>query len=122
VDVRLALTPLEPVDVVLDRLVHVDRAFVDQDLGREQVDLAEHARPVGCRVDDHDVLRGGGAHRDLRGREVLRAPVPAAVAGLADVALFGEEREQVVGRGGPKTSPGSNGSSNVAARRCASRT
>ena len=44
----------------------------------------------------------GRAQRDLRRREVLRAPVPAAVVGLADVALLAEEREQVVGRAGPE--------------------
>ena len=51
VDVRLALAPVEPVDVVLDRLVHVDRVLVDEDLGGEQVDLAEDPRPVraSCR-------------------------------------------------------------------------
>ena len=40
-DVGLALTPVEAVHVVLDRLVHVDRVLVDEDLGAEQVDLAE---------------------------------------------------------------------------------
>ena len=51
VDVGLPLAPVEPVDVVLDRLVDVDRALVDEDLGREQVHLAEHPRPVraSCR-------------------------------------------------------------------------
>ena len=57
VDVRLALAPLEPVHVVLHRLVHVDRVLVDEDLGGEQVDLAQDPRPVRRRVDDHDVLR-----------------------------------------------------------------
>ena len=38
----------------------------------------------------------GGAEGDLRRREVLRAPVPAAVAGLADVPFLGEEGEEVV--------------------------
>ena len=102
VDVRLALVPLEPVDVVLDRFVDVDRPLVDEDLGAEQVDLAEDPRPVRRRVDDHDVLRGGRPQRDLRRREVLARPVPAPVAGLADVALLGEEREQVVGRRRPE--------------------
>ena len=59
VDVRLALAPLEAVHVVLDRLVHVDRVLVDEHLGGEQVDLAQHARPVRRGVDDHDVLGGG---------------------------------------------------------------
>ena len=51
VDVRLALAPVELVDVVLDRLVDVDRVLVDEDLGGEQVDLAEDPRPVraSCR-------------------------------------------------------------------------
>ena len=50
-DVGLALVPLEPVHVVLDRLVDVDRALVDEDLGAEQVDLAEDPRAVraSCR-------------------------------------------------------------------------
>ncbi len=102
VDVGLALVPLEPVHVVLDRLVDVDGALVDEDLGAEQVDLAEDPRPVRGRVDDHDVLRRGRAQRDLRGREVLARPVPAPVARLADMPLLGEEREQVVDRAGPE--------------------
>ena len=102
VDVRLALVPLEPVDVVLDRFVDVDRPLVDEDLGAEQVDLAEDARAVRRRVDDDDVLRRGRPERDLRRREVLARPVPAPVARLADVALLGEEREQVVGRRRPE--------------------
>ena len=89
VDVGLALAPLEAVHVVLDRLVDVDGALVDEDLGAEQVDLAEDPRPVRRRVDDHDVLRRRRPQRDLRGREVLARPVPAAVVGLADVALLG---------------------------------
>ena len=96
VDVGLALVPLEAVDVVLDRLVDVDRPLVDEDLGAEQVHLAEDPRAVRRGVDDHDVLRGGRPQRDLRRREVLAGPVPAAVAGLADVPLLGEERQQVV--------------------------
>ncbi len=64
-DVRLALVPVQPVDVELGRLVEVDRVLVDERLGREQVDLAEDARPVRRRVDDHDVLVRGGAERDL---------------------------------------------------------
>ena len=102
VDVRLALAPFEPVDVVLDGLVHVDRVLVDEHLGREQVDLAEHARPVRRRVDDHHVLGRRGAQRDLRGREVLRAPVPAAVLALVHVPALGDERQQVVGRALPE--------------------
>ena len=102
VDVRLALAPVEPVDVVLDRLVDVDRPLVDEDLRGEQVDLAEDARPVRRRVDDHDVLRRGRPERDLRGREVLRAPVPAAVARLADVPFLREEGEEVVRRRRPE--------------------
>ena len=102
VDVGLALVPLEPVHVVLDRLVDVDRALVDEHLGAEQVDLAEDARSVGRRVDDHDVLRGRGPQRDLRCREVLARPVPAPVAGLSDVAFLGQERQQVVGRRRPE--------------------
>ena len=102
VDVGLALVPLEPVHVVLDRFVDVDRPLVDEDLGAEQVDLAEDPRPVRRRVDDHDVLRRRGPQRDLRSREVLARPVPAAVGRLADVAFLGEEREQVVRRAGPE--------------------
>ena len=101
-DVRLPLVPLEPIDVVLDRLVDVDGPLVDEDLGGEEVDLAEDPRPVRRGVDDHDVLRRRGPEADLRGREVLRAPVPAPVVGLADVALLAEEREEVVGRGRPE--------------------
>ncbi len=101
-DVRLALVPFQPVHVVLDRFVDVDRTLVDEHLGAEQVDLAEDARAVGRGVDDDDVLRRGRAERDLRGREVLARPVPASVACLADVAGFGEEREQVVGRARPE--------------------
>ena len=95
-DVRLALVPVEPVDVELGRFVEVDRVLVDERRRREQVHLADHPRPVRRGVDDHDVLGRGRPQRDLRRREVLRAPVPAAVAGLADVPLLGEERQQVV--------------------------
>ncbi len=102
VDVRLALAPLEPVHVVLRRLVHVDRVLVDEDLGAEQVDLAQHPRPVRRRVDDHHVLGCGRAERDLRRREVLGAPVPAPVVGLADLAALAQERQQLVGRPGPE--------------------
>ena len=62
-DVRLALLPVEPVDVVLNALVDVDRLLVDEEGSGEQVDLAEDAVPVAGRVDDHDVLgrsRSGG--------------------------------------------------------------
>ena len=89
--------------MVLRGLVHVDRVLVDEDLGGEQVHLAQDARPVRRRVDDHDVLGRRGPQRDLRGREVLRAPVPAPVVRLADVPALGEEREQVVR--GPRPEP-----------------
>ena len=59
-DVRLALIPIEPVDVELGRLMEVDRVLVDERLGGEQVDFADHVRAVGRRVDDHDVLLRGG--------------------------------------------------------------
>jgi len=103
VDVRLALAPLQAVHVVLRGLVHVDGVLVDQDLGGEQVHLAQDARAVRGRVDDHDVLGGGRAQRDLRGREVLRAPVPAPVVRLAHVTALAEECEQVVCR--PRSEP-----------------
>jgi hypothetical protein len=99
-DIRLALVPVEPVDVELGRLVEVDRVLVDGGLGAEQVHLADHPRPVRRRVDDHDVLAGGRPQRDGRRREVLARPVPAPVGGLPDVVLLGQEREQVVGRPG----------------------
>ena len=99
-DVGLALVPVEPVDVVLDRLVEVDRLLVDEDLGGEQVDLADDPRPVRRRVDDDDVLGRGRPERDLGRREVLGRPVPATIAGLPDVTLLGKERQEVVGRGG----------------------
>ena len=97
-DVGLPLTPIQLVDVVLDRLVDVDRVIVDEDLGGEQVDLTEDPRPVRRRVDDDDVLRRSRPQRYLRGREVLRAPVPASVAGLSDVPRFREEGQEFVGR------------------------
>jgi hypothetical protein len=81
-------------------LVQVDRVLVDERGRREQVDLADDPRSRPARVDDHDVLRGGHAQRDLRRREVLAGPVPATVVRLADVALLAEEREEVVGCGG----------------------
>ena len=102
VDVGLALAPVQRVDVVLHGVVHVDRVLVDEHLGAEQVDLAEDPRPVRRGVDDHDVLRRGRPQRHLRGGEVLRAPVPAAVVRLADRARLAEEREQVVRRPGPE--------------------
>ena len=70
---------------------------MDEDLRREQIDLAEDPGPVRRGVDDHDVLRRGAPERDLGRREVLGAPVPAPVVGLADVAGFRNEREQLVG-------------------------
>ena len=97
VDVGLALVPFKSIHVVLDGVVHVDRPLVHEDLRREQVDFTEDSRPVGCRVDDHHVLRGRRPERDLRRREVLGAPVPAAVLGLADVAGLGDEGEELVG-------------------------
>ena len=69
-DVGLALVPVEPVDVELDRLVEVDRVLVDQRLGAEQVDLADDPRPVRGRVDDHDVL--------LAPRSAARSPTPGS--------------------------------------------
>jgi hypothetical protein len=98
----LALAPSRLVDVVLDRLVDIDRVLVDEHLGREQVDLAEDPWPVRAGIDDDHVLRRGRAQRDLRGREVLARPVPPAVARLADVSLLGQEGEQVVGRCRPE--------------------
>ena len=97
-DVGLALVPVEPVDVVLARLVQVDRVLVDIGPRREQVDLAEDARPVGPVVDDEDVLGGRRPEADLRRREVLARPVPALVVREPHVALLGEEREEVVRR------------------------
>ena len=102
VDVGLPLAPVQLVDVVLGGLVEVDRILVDERLGREEVDLPEDARPVWRRVDDHDVLLGGGPERDLGRREVLARPVPAPIARLAHVRLLGEEGEQVVRRRRPE--------------------
>ena len=101
-DIRLALVPIEAVDVELRRFVEIDRVLVHDRLGREQVHLADDARPVGRRVDDHDVLLGGGPERNLRGGEVLARPIPAPVARLADMPLLPEEREQVVCRTRPE--------------------
>ena len=121
--VRLALVPVEPVHVVLARLVEVDRVLVDERRAREQVDLAEDARPIGSGVDDEHVLRRRRPQADLRGREVLARPVPASVVGLADVALPRRGTRAGRPRARRRTSrPPSNGSSNVAARRWASRT
>jgi hypothetical protein len=75
---------------------------VDEDLGTEQVHLAEDPWSVGGRVDDDDVLGGGCPERDLRCREVLAGPVPALVVRLPDVPGFGQEREQVVDRPRPE--------------------
>ena len=52
--------------------------------------------------DDHDVLGRRGAQRDLRRGEVLRAPVPATVVCLPDLAALGQEGKQLVGRSGPE--------------------
>ena len=82
--------------------MQIDRPLVHQDLRGEQVDLPEHSRPVRGRVDDHDVLRRRAAERHLRRREVLGAPVPPPVVGLANVARFGDEREELVGCGRPE--------------------
>ncbi len=46
---------------------------------------------------------GTDPQRDLRRREVLARPVPAIVVGQADVALLGQECEQVVRVGTPVT-------------------
>ena len=122
-DVRLALVPVELVHVVLDRLVHVDRVFVDERLGGEDVDLADHPRPIRRGVDDHDVLLGGGPQRNRRGREVLARPVPAPVAGHAGPAPPRRGTPAAARpRPGPNRSPGSNGSSKQAALRWPSRT
>ena len=40
--------------------------------------------------------------RDLRCREVLARPVPAAIAGLPNMAFLGKECEQVIGRPRPE--------------------
>ena len=60
---------------------------------------------------------GARPERYLRRGEVLARPVPAVVVGQANVALLGQERQQVV-RSARRSnrSPLSNGSSNVAAR------
>ena len=97
-DVRLALVPVQPVDVVLARLVEVDGALVDERRRAEEVDLADDPRPRPAGIDDDDVVGRGRPQRDLRGREVLAGPVPPPVVRLAHVALLGEEREEVVGR------------------------
>ena len=102
VHVRLPLAPVELVHVVLDGVVHVDRVLVDEHLGAEQVHLAEDPGPVRRRVDDHHVLGRRGPQRDLRRREVLRAPVPPPVVCLADGPGLAEEREQVVRRSRPE--------------------
>ncbi len=93
-DVGLALVPVEPVDMELGRLMHVDRVFVDERLGGEDIDLADDTRPIRRRVDDHDVLLGGRPQRNRRGREVLARPVPAVVAGTTDESFFAEEGQK----------------------------
>ena len=98
VDIRLPLSPFEPVDVVLDRFVDVDRPFVDEHLGAEEVDLAEDPWPIGRGIDDDDVLGRGRSQGDLGRGKVLTRPVPAPITGLADVALLGKERQEVVDR------------------------
>ena len=122
-DVGLALLPVEPIDVVLDALVDVDRLLVDEERRREEVDLAEDAVPVAGRVDDHDVLRRAGAQAEVAGREVLVAPVVAVVVGAPDPAVLLEDVEQgrrlvdpeALGRRAP-------GSSKLEARRWLRRT
>ena len=51
----------------------VDRLLVDEQRGGEQVHLADDAMAVAGGVDDHDVVRRGGAQADGAGREVLVA-------------------------------------------------
>ena len=94
--VRLPLVPVQAVDVVLARLVEVDGALVDDGRRPEQVDLADDARARPAGIDDHHVVGGGRAQRDLRGGEVLARPVPAPVIGPSHVALLGEEGQQVI--------------------------
>ncbi len=97
-DVGALLVPVEPIDVVLARLVQVDGVLVDQRACREKIDLADDHRPrMAQRVDDDHVLRRRDAQRDLRRGEVFACPVPASIVGLADVAFLGEESEQFVG-------------------------
>jgi hypothetical protein len=93
-DVSLALVPIELVDVVLSGLVDVDGVFVDERLSGEDVDLADHARPVRRGVDDHDVLLRRRPQRNRRSGEVLVRPVPAIVAGAADEALLTQKCQE----------------------------
>src|ERR1035437_9046355 len=52
------------------------------------------------------VLFRGRSKRYRRRREVVARPVPAHVAGLADVALLAQERQQRRGFARPETFPG----------------
>ncbi len=97
-DIGLLLAPVEPIHVVLARLVEVDGALVDEGPSGEEVDLADDPRPITAGLDDDHVHVGARAQRHLRGGEVLARPVPATVRGLAHVALLAEEGEQLVCR------------------------
>ena len=76
---------------------------------REQVHLADDPGAVGPGVDDEHVLGCRDTQADLRRREVLARPVPALVVRLADVALLGEEGQQVIGGRGAESLAGSEG-------------
>ena len=84
--------------MVLHGLMHVDGVLVDQHLGAEQVHLTQDPRPVRGGVNDDHVLGRSGSKRDLRGRKVLRAPVPAPVVRLADVPALTQVGEEVIRR------------------------
>ncbi len=103
--IGLALVPIQLVDVKLRRLMDVDRVLVHQRLRGEYVDLADDSRPIARGIDDHDVFFRGRPQRYGRRREVVARPVPAHVAGLADVALLAQESQQWLGFRGPETFP-----------------
>ena len=103
--VSLAFVPVQLVHMELRRLVKVDRVLVDESLSGEYVDLSYDSGTVAGRVDDHDVLFRGGTERHRRRREVVAGPVPAHVAGLADVALLSKEGQERLGIHRPEMFP-----------------
>ena len=86
----------EALDAVPFAAVQVDGAFVELHLRRHSIHLTDHAACAAARVDDDDVLRRGGAQRDLFRRIGAVRPVPRA-AGVVDDSLLLQVPERLAG-------------------------
>ena len=103
---------VEPLHLVLARLVQVDGLLVQRGQGAGEIHFGDHHRLAGG-VHHHEVVAGDGAQADGVGRIGVRSPVPGA-AGVVQEAGFFQEAAQLGVSWGPNFSPSRTGSSKAA--------